>query len=212
MNVEEYRFYYRALLPWIMNEYDRILYLGADTIIKTDVAQLCHEIIPTKKTILASLKKDGMDLDVMLMDVKGICERIKQSTMIRQLHICANNECLAYEKVFDNMIHPLAQEWNVQPLHVRDEMEIDTVRETAKIIHYKRMPKPWINPLMMMAEDWWAIARRTEYYEEILRRMSRFEPDNRSGVRVVLDEVFPKGTKRREIVKCIIKPFGRKEQ
>ena len=38
------------------------------------------------------------------------------------------------------------------------------------IIHWTGANKPWIAPDEYLAYEWWNIARRTPYYEEIVRR------------------------------------------
>ena len=43
--------------------------------------------------------------------------------------------------------------------------------ENAYLIHYAAHPKPWTNPDIELAEDWWYYARKTQCYEEILKRM-----------------------------------------
>lgn len=89
------------------------------------------------------------------------------------------------------------------------------------IVHYANNPKPWNAPLVRFGECWWLFARKTPYYEEILFRMTMCQVndigratfdiqnrlglfDNRTGARKVADFFFPKGTKRREILKKII--------
>ena len=207
MTVEETLHLSRVLVPWIVDEHDKILLLGADTIMKTDVLKLCRESIPDKKMLLAAVKKGGLDIDIMLMDARSIRSKLDRNDMICQMRKNVYHAC---EKIYKNLSYPLDKGWNIQPSDVEDVEQIDTICAKANIIHYKGMSKPWMMPMMMMAEDWWAVARRTEYYEEILRRMSRIEPDNRSGLRVLIDEILPKGTRRRAVVKRIVKPFSGK--
>lgn len=40
------------------------------------------------------------------------------------------------------------------------------------IIHFAAYPKPWDYPLVGFGDKWWYYARKSVYYEEILRRMS----------------------------------------
>lgn len=74
--------------------------------------------------------------------------------------------------------------------------------------------------------DFWRYARTSPYYEYLLTRIVNYMydnkinektvymqsppiPDNRTGARKVADFFFPKGTKRRELLKKII-PKGSK--
>ncbi len=92
-------------------------------------------------------------------------------------------------------------------------------RKDPKIIHYAGPEKPWNYPGCDYAEYYWAIARKSVYYELILSRMSqvhalssdrsyydriKFEfkirPKVSRRIRKVVDIVSPVGTKRRQLV------------
>ena len=211
ITLEAYTPYFRALLPWIMYEYDKILYLGADTIIKHDVAELYNKAFPEQKLVLSGPghgdTSNEFDFDVMLMDAEGVRRQFQPKDIINVMLNEGMNECQTYAHLLQQYIHPLSAEWDTQPKRVIDINKMDEFRIKAKLIHYKGVQKPWTDPLMILMEDWWIVARCTAYYEEIVRRMCLYAPDNRSGIRIVMDEIFPKGSKRRAIVKSIIKPF-----
>lgn len=83
------------------------------------------------------------------------------------------------------------------------------------VIHYANRPRPWDEPSMVHAEDFWNMARKTEFYELLLSRMAASQAyvvhmtvpqvvDSRSGVRKFADKILPKGTRRREVAKKIL--------
>lgn len=93
-------------------------------------------------------------------------------------------------------------------------------QKSPKIIHYASENKPWVNPEVEFGEEFWYYARRTHFYEIILKRMLITEldyslathnlhvgasmVDNRTGARKFADKIMPKGTRRREIAKKIL--------
>lgn len=95
-------------------------------------------------------------------------------------------------------------------------------KESPAIIHYASENKPWLNPSIEFASEFWKHARTTPFYEECLvRMMSNFIPasistlqnnpanDERTVARIFADTILPKGTRRREFAKRIL-PKGTK--
>lgn len=72
------------------------------------------------------------------------------------------------------------------------------------VIHWASQPKPWAEPSLLYADIWWDYARKSEFYETILHRMSYTPINNVSFARRVADKYFPKGSKRREMLKFFI--------
>jgi len=56
------------------------------------------------------------------------------------------------------------------PLEIKEKY--NQARKAPKIVHYAGHEKPWIFPEEEMADIWWAYARKTPFYEVILKRMS----------------------------------------
>lgn len=94
-----------------------------------------------------------------------------------------------------------------------------------KAISFSGLAFPWYNTCTDFSDVFWNSLRRTELYEqglEMLVTQKSIEiahyvvaskdvklPDNRTGARKVADFFFPKGTKRRELLKKIL-PKGSK--
>ncbi len=82
-------------------------------------------------------------------------------------------------------------------------------KKAPGIIHYASENKPWCNPDLEFAAEFWSCAKRTPFYETILLRMLTpaevsVEEDHRSGIRKIADVLFPKGTRRREVLKFFL--------
>lgn len=89
------------------------------------------------------------------------------------------------------------------------------------LIHYAGVPKPWNEPEVLLANEFWSTARRTPVYELLLGRMmdtkvGQLHPavydlqiragvfDNRTGIRKVADKLLPYGSRRRKFAKMLL--------
>ena len=120
---------------------------------------------------------------VVVMDVKR-CNEINFSQTV--LNECLENKFLYQEqcginKLYQDKISKLDSSWNcgVYPEEfgkITKFMTYNTKQELSKIkvkkmIHYLGFKKPWFYPESEQAELWWAYARKTPFYEIILKRM-----------------------------------------
>lgn len=96
---------------------------------------------------------------------------------------------------------------------LKDKRKYYEAYKNSKLLHWAAQPKPWDNPAINLAEEWWKIARQTDLYELLLFSMCNsdrkfiFKPTipNR-----IADKYLPRGTMRREILKKIM-PRGSKQ-
>ena len=90
------------------------------------------------------------------------------------------------------------------------------------IIHFANRPRPWDEPNMLHAEDYWNSARKTSFYELLLSRMCLAQASKllsatstpvlrQSKIRDVADKYLPKGTRRREWLKTVMPKKGSPE-
>ena len=133
-----------------------------------------------------------------------------------------------FNLLLENKVKPLNQKWNHMILvegavesaihHAPAKMQklyFEAKRDPA-IVHFASENKPWINPQIEFAQEFWKYARKTPFYEVILLRMTmqnaqrstgeNFTPvnDSRSGIRIIADVLFPKGTYRRKVLKFLL--------
>ena len=108
--------------------------------------------------------------------------------------------------------------------------DFDKVNGNFKIIHFLDKIKPWDDPTIHLANHFWKYARVSPLYETILFRMMQVSTKRIEHRLKILEDSFskydkcmatsdcnkktsfinqllPKGTKRREFVKMIIKPI-----
>ena len=117
--------------------------------------------------------------------------------------------------------------WNVLVQHKGDRMGvikkcpfyvyrnyIDS-RKDPKIIHYAGTQKPWDDPEMDFAGEFWGVARRSPFYEILLTRIAKnhlpevetFTQTIKSALKKVISSFFPHETRRRRFLKKIYHQF-----
>lgn len=118
----------------------------------------------------------------------------------------------------------LDADWNVMVQHKWDRIAvikkcpfytyrkyIDS-RKKPKIIHYAGKQKPWDDPEMDFAGEFWAVARRSSFYEILLNRMMKShssEKKSKQFIKTALKRIiflfFPHESKRRWFLKGFLK-------
>ena len=210
---------YRLYLPWILPGRDRVIILGADTIVNSDPAELYRTTL--SETCVAGMfrklseedrntrSQQYIDTDVLVLALSTIREGFSPNYCDeflipkRQYHL----DRIILTDVFNDRITPLDARWNTAP---EDTLASKTRKEVlldAKILHYWGAHKPWCEPMMFLAEEWWKVARGTVFYEELLRRLCVQMPDTRSTIRKLVDWLLPKGSGRREFFKRFLSPL-----
>ena len=102
------------------------------------------------------------------------------------------------------------------PKYLRDEYM--QAHANPKIIHYAGPDKPWQQPYADYAEYFWKYARQSIYYEALIQRLSaqtalecalmskqgRFKGKLKAVLKRIANRLFPKYTRRRELLKKLI--------
>lgn len=199
--------YTRMLLPWILNNYKKIIFLENDTIITSDITDVFFSSIPNSNMVICSIHSNIIDTGCMILNLQTIRNRYTLKQMLDVLYQSDMNERLSFNKIFSSCAYNLGETWTIQPNLIK---ELELIKNSnTKVIHYVGLEKPWVNTSILFAEDWWFFARKSSYYEELLRRMCLPKNDNRSNIRRLFDFVFPKNTKRRRMVKNLIVAFNK---
>lgn len=186
---------FRILIPELFPQYDKVLYLDCDIVVKEDVSKLFD-----------------MELgDAVLGAVKNVCDEKLENYISEYIKISAeeyfnsgvllinavkcreNNiaeKCLelyALNKSKYNLVDQdvlnivcngkvkyLPEQWNFEwhyqmcGMLKRYEESYAEAKNNPYIIHYTSDKKPWNYPNMPMADRFWDNARQTSFYEEIM--------------------------------------------
>lgn len=160
-----------------------------------------------------------VNADVMLFDLNAI--RLNHSiddvmNPWQKYHLrCAEQDAL--NMLYNEHVKCFSYKWNLFPermlsandiSHAPKEFlnEYNKCLDEPYIVHYAAVPKPWDYPMVGYGHLWWAAARQSVYYEEMLRRMglcsvaSQYN-DTHSTARKIVDFLLPAGTRRRSFCK-----------
>ena len=91
--------------------------------------------------------------------------------------------------------------------------EYTKARQNPKIVHFAGYQKPWNEESCDYAEFFWEYARKSIYYEYLLRIL--LDKNNRSKEKItvkdkvyqIFTKVFPLYSKRRDVVRKIYRSF-----
>ena len=201
-------------LPNLLSEYEKVLFLQNEMIVKSDLAEIYNENLDNfligacvdpnsagfyKKT--SSNRKNYIDNILKLKDPfkffnKGtilfnLLEFRKTFTINEILDFSVKNNFESFEedilnKLCENKTKILDISWNV----LTEDKEIIfrapqwlynnylKAFESPKIINFNGGLKPWLQPEIEKANDFWEIAIKTPYYHVLLNRMNIYVAEN----------------------------------
>lgn len=190
--------YFRLFLPELYPQYDKVLYLDSDIIVLGDVSKLYNtemgtnlvaaapdDIIQTTKVfqdyaelVVGVAKYEHyFNAGVLLMNLDELrkfkfqekflylLEKVKFSVAQDQDYL--NRLCKGRVKL-------ISHDWDVMP-YVNEE----TKPEDIKIIHYNFAYKPWHFEDVTYNEYFWKYAKKTEFYDEIIKERDSYTEDQK---------------------------------
>lgn len=177
--------YYRLFIADMFPEYDKAIYIDADTILLADIAELytidlenqlvgavadafiCNNPVPSHYAEAAIGMAPGcyVNSGVLLLDLKGL-RQMEFSTQFLNLLNTYHFDVIAPDQDYLNAICLdqlllLDSAWNVQTEHVLPG------QETPKLVHYNLFGKPWNYEDVPFETPFWEFAQQTVYIDEI---------------------------------------------
>ena len=180
--------YFRLLIAELFPQYEKVVYLDCDLILRSDIAELFQ--IDIGDNIIGAVN-DFIDREMYsycAVELKINPEDYFNSgmlvinTKLFNEH-CIKQLCTNLLKSMPRLVYPdqdilnmscngkiyyFNSEWNFQWQHECNQKQFYNAREKIKIIHYASNIKPWKYPGQPLAIEWWNYARKTLVYEEIL--------------------------------------------
>ena len=205
--------YFRLVLPELLPDYKKILYLDSDMVVLDDVAKLYNESIdgyllgacydadtaglyngyePNKKAYMDQVLQlkhpyQYFQAGTLLINLETFRATY---TVEKKLQYAASRKFQLLDqdilnKLCEGRVRYIDMSWNmmVDYAGIRKEQIITKApawlnemyleaRKHPKIIHYAGSEKPWKHPEMDFGSVFWQYARRTPYYETLLRDMT----------------------------------------
>lgn len=258
--------FYAILLPWILKNIKKVVFLTPYAILKDDIAELFEMefnggAILAAKDLLAIGNVNGYDPEIRKhlkknVKMKNLHRYIDNTVMVMDLETLRKRHDVEelYEKLekrkwknisiahdafnvfYEEDVEILPLKWNMinrstpQILQCIDFVESDLVKEfngvkNPLLINFKNIPTPWQNINSDFAYDFWSVARKTPFYEQILSyqiigpniaiqdlqiRSGWYDP--RTKMRKAYDRLCPPNSLRQKLVEWLLpKGSGRRE-
>ena len=251
--------FYRTLIHKVFKNFNKVLYLDVDMIIKSDVAEIFFTDIGDN-LVGACLDFDIVGNYCSNIDIKHYTDNILKLKEpmkyfqagvilinVEQFRNSFNDRYLAEVAVKNNFrwgdqdtfnvccqgkIFYFDPKWNVMVQHNEDRIAVIKKcpyniynnyiesRKEPNIIHYAGRQKPWNDPEMDFAGDFWNIARKSCFYEILLAKLANDNllevvkvnklkqirkegKDKENLFKRIFDLFFPLETRRRNFIKRI---------
>jgi lipopolysaccharide biosynthesis glycosyltransferase len=175
--------YYRAFIPNLFPQYDKVLYLDADISINADVAELYNTemgdnyIVGVREIVMSimpvfseySEKFVGVPHDkyfnagIIVINTKQLRKIKFEETFFDilskvRLDICPDQDILNY--ICKGKTVMISDVWNKEPLGGGDVPLKD-----IKLVHYHFTTKPWLFDGILYEELFWKHAKNSKYYD-----------------------------------------------
>ncbi len=203
--------YFRFLIPRILSNYNKVIYLDCDTIITKDLEELYN--INLKNNTLGAVLDCGIssikgytsnivkipdntyiNSGVMLIDNKRFIQNEKEEKEC--LKIIIDNKKLKFHDqdiiniYYKNKILFLDSRWNKQ-IDLRIKKGFMNDIDNSFIIHYYGPSKAWLNKTNPNAYLFWKYAEETSLYDMILNDYLNYKKDSKlkKAIKIVNDNI-----------------------
>lgn len=188
--------YYRLFIEQMFPQFDKIIYLDCDVVVKSDVSELyftdlegnwlggvvdqyvqrTEEFCHYTENAVGVNRSNYINSGIMLIDLAKFREFNVENTFIDLINKY-NFETVDPDQAYINFICKghikyLPVCWNRTP--------VETVRcDKPKIIHYALYKKPWQYSDTYLGEHFWAYAKKSPFYKAILKEGRDFGEEQR---------------------------------
>lgn len=184
--------YYRIFIADMFPQYDKVLYVDSDTVVREDIANLYqydlgkNYIGAVRDQLVVQTDLYGDYVEKVLGISRGAyfnagvvlinCEEFRRKNMLKQFvellntytFVVAQDQDYLNILCKDNVLW-LDSRWNVQMIG-----ETPCEGNKAKLIHYNLATKPWHQKDCRFGEYFWEYAKNTEKYEELLDILNNY--------------------------------------
>jgi len=181
--------YYRLFIADLFPEYDKAIYVDADILVRDDIAKLYDidlmgkmmaaandRFIATDPTLSAYSEKVlgvnpmlYVNSGVLLMDLKQFRDT-KFTDKFLDLLTTYHFTLIAPDQDYINAmvkddLYQLPMDWNIETAVLPADYF------PARLVHYNLFEKPWQYQDVPFADEFWAAAKRTPYYDQLRKRL-----------------------------------------
>ena len=190
--------YFRLFIPELYPQYNKAIYLDSDIIVLGDISELYN--IDLKKNLVAAAPDDIIQFNKVFQDyaekVVGVAKYqnyfnagvlLMNLDELRKFHFqdkfCYLLGTVKYSVAQDQdylnrlckgRTKIIGRQWDVMPI-----VNEDTKEENIKIVHYNFAYKPWHFEDVPYNEYFWKYAKKTEFYNDILKEKDSYTEEDR---------------------------------
>lgn len=203
--------FYRLFIPELFPQYDKCVYLDADTIINTDIAELydtdladnmfasCPDLsiryMPLLQEYITKCQginppEKYINNGVIVFDMKKFRDKKfidKFFYLMGKYHFDNIDPDQAYmNEICEDKIYHLPKEWDAMPNESIPEFK------NPKIVHYNLFFKPWHFADVQYGQYFWDVAKTTNFYDNLKEELNNFTDEDRQRARYDLDAMAAK--------------------
>ncbi|GHV98374.1 glucosyltransferase [Lactobacillus nasalidis] len=191
--------FYRLFIPELFPEYDKAVYLDADTVVNADIAGLyqtelgsnlvaaCHDQSVHYIEPLQTYIRDCLGLDpagyvnsgVLLMNCRAMREEGFVDKFLRLLTTYQFNSIAPDQDYLNEIcagrIKLLDPRWDAMPNDFDPEMA------DPALVHYNLFYKPWHFAGVKYESYFWQAAKETPFYQELKQELADFSEQDRQA-------------------------------
>lgn len=191
--------YYRLFISEMFPELDKAVYLDSDMIVLGDISKLyshdigenyvgaCNEQAMVQTDVYGTYVEQCIGLDrnkyfnagMLLLNCMQFRKQKILDQFIRLLH--EYSFAVTQDEDYLNLICKDKVFWIENSWNVETYGEIKYSAETAKIIHYLMVGKPWHFADVPFGEIFWSYAKQTPFYEEIHSVLEEYTDEQRKN-------------------------------
>ncbi len=199
--------YYRFFIASLFPEYDKVIYLDCDIVVKGDIAQMYNS--PLGKNLIGAAIEEVVFVEDVFRNYSEKCLGVPADDYIGAGILVINTKAFREEKVEEKFVDLLskfkfyvAQDQDYLNVICKNRIyyldlgwnktafkNMDFNDDNLKIIHYKMSWKPWLNDGVEYENDFWKYAEKNPFFEEIMEVKKSYTDqerlrDSEGGVRL----------------------------
>ena len=208
--------YFRLFIPNMFPQYDKGIYIDSDIVVPGDISELYNIELGDKligacadKSVvdvpeLAKYMEEAIGVDrheyinsgVLLMNLKEMREKEFSKRFLDLLNKY-HFDCIAPDQDYLNAmcngrILYLDECWDAMPTEGKEPLS------NPKLIHYNLFQKPWCYDNIQYEEYFWKYAKKSKYYEQIVKFKNNYSDVQKQSDRECLELLISKGGKMGE--------------
>lgn len=187
--------YYRIFIASMFPDFEKALYIDADTVLLGDVSELFN--VNIKDSLIGAIPDGAVaaveefqiytretlgieaenyfNAGVILMNLTKFREEDfygKFCDLLKKYKFCVAQDQDYLNVLCKDKVTYIGTEWNRMPIGGEEE--------TPKLIHYNLTMKPWHYDNILFAEHFWYYAKQTEFMDVILAELAGYSDEKKA--------------------------------